>query len=260
MKKRWSKLEEQILKLNYQKMPRQELIKLLPERTKGSLSVKARQFGLTNYEGNYSWHSTITYNKSFFKEINSNSCYWAGFIAADGYLNNKNNKIRIKLALKDLIQLKEFSLAINFSGAIREYVRDTNVGKSYPTCYLDLCGAKEMIEDLKNNFNISSPKSLTLKSPYYLKFSQHKLAFLKGLIDGDGSINKKGDRFEVLVSENIGYWIIQFMQDLDYSVNLRKKKETKGLYVAYKTNVDLMYLIKNSSSFGLERKWSRLPY
>jgi hypothetical protein len=259
IKARWSEKEISILKLNYVKMSRKNLQKLLPTRSLSSLSNYAKKLGLVNYEGNKAWHSSITYNKNYFKEVNTSTCYWAGFIAADGYIDTIHNKIRIKLSLKDLVQLEQFKKELRFSGNIRTYMRDTNKGLGFKTCYLDLCGAQDLIKDLKNNFNIGTKKSLTLKNPY-LPNTLHKLSYLKGLIDGDGSISKNGQRFELLCTSFISDWILDFCKDLEYEVRTRVKLETPTLRVVYKTDLNLLYLINSSTDFGLERKWSRLPY
>lgn len=257
----WSLKEEQFLIDNYHLMPRHKLQLILKNRTLGSISAKARLLKLTNYENNRRWNSTLKYDKRFFKDINSSSAYWAGFIAADGYISSKENKIRIKLALKDKVQLQQFKKALNFTGNIREYVRDTNVGNNYSTCYLDLCGAKEMIKDLKDNFNLdASPKSLNVKPPLKILTTNHKLAYIKGLIDGDGHIRKDGKTFEVLAGELLSYWMKHVFLDINYTIRIRDKKITKGLKVVYKTDLNLLYLINSSSTFGLERKWVRLPY
>lgn len=259
-KTRWSKQEITILKTNYQKMPRKELLKLLPNRTLGGINIKARSLNLHNYIGNHSWHSTIEYNKNYFSIVNQETSYWAGFLAADAYIDSKNNKIRIKLAAKDKQQLMDFKQCLNFSGVIREYTRNTNKGFNFKTVYLDLCGASQIIKDLKLNFNIDSKnKSSNLKAPFKL-ITINALAYIKGLIDGDGSITKTGLRFELLTTKFIADWCINIFSDLDYRVNQKNKTNTKlDLVVVYKQNINLLYLIKSSCYLGLDRKWSRLP-
>lgn len=256
MKHKWTEIEVEVLKKNYSKMPRKSLQLLLPNRTIGSLSIKARSLNLCNYEGNRSWHTKLKHNKRYFKEANVANSYWAGFIYADGCIDNKSNKLRVKLSGKDIEQLKKFKEAIQFTGTIREYNRDTNYGNNFYTCYIDICGAAILLENLKDTFKIDSNK-LIKRLPYTLT-TQQKLAFIKGLIDGDGSINKKGNRFEIIVNATFAEYLKLFFKELGYVVCIRNSK-CKNLSILYKTNISLLYLIKDSCNEGLFRKWSLIP-
>ena len=95
-----------------------------------------------------------------------------------------------------------------------------------------------------------------MKPPFNLNTLQ-KLAYLKGLIGGDGCIT--GSRFELLCTEYIAEYYIKFFNSIEYNVNKREYKRTKGLFVLYKQNLDVIYLIKGSTYLGLERKWSQIP-
>ena len=250
MKKRWTKQEEQLLKDNYHKMSRQDLLKVLPNRSKASLAQKAKSLGLSGYSGNHSWHSTLSHNKKYFDVANISNSYWAGFITADGYIDFKNNKVRIKLSAKDKEQLIQLKSTLDFTGTVREYTRTTNYGK-YDTCYLDICGASTLIKDLVNTFNVKqAPK---------LNNTLNELSYLKGLIDGDGSISKDGKTFEVICSPEIAKWIIKLGISLDCNLNIRDCKTSPHMKIVYKTDISFLNLIKNSSQFGLKRKWSRVP-
>jgi hypothetical protein len=256
MKHRWTEIEVEILKKNYCKMPRQKLQLLLPNRTLGSLSLKARNLGLCNYEGNRNWHSKLSHNKKYFEKPNTNNSYWSGFIYADGCIDKKANKLRIKISGKDLEQLFLFKKDINFTGTIREYNRSTNYGNNFYTCYIDVCGASQLLEDLENTFHITSTKSIK-RLPYNLS-TKEKLAFIKGLIDGDGSITKNGKRFEIIVNSTFAEYLKLFFKELSYEVCIRKSK-SKDLVILYKTDIKLLQLIKSSCEKGLSRKWSLIP-
>lgn len=231
-------------------MPRQDLLKVLPGRSKASIAQKARSLKLSGYPGNHRWHFKLRHNKEYFNVVNCNNSYWAGFITADGYVDFKNNKVRIKLSAKDKEQLVKFKNTLNFTGTVREYTRTTNYGK-YETCYLDICGASTLIKSLVNNFNVKqAPK---------LNNTLNELSYLKGLIDGDGSITKDGKRFEVICSPEIAKWIIKLGISLNCNLNIRDCKTSPHMKIVYKTDISFLNLIKNSSQFGLERKWSRVP-
>jgi len=117
---------------------------------------------------------------NIFKKINNLSCYWAGFIMADGGVYK--NTLRIELDTKDRCHLEQFLKDIKSDAPIR-----TN-----RTCVYIAVNSKEIVESLRDNFNITTKKSLTAMPPK-LSNEKHIIAFITGLIDGDGSIYERGD-------------------------------------------------------------------
>lgn len=117
-------------------------------------------------------------NHLFFSEYNAESCYWAGFILADGYIrNNKRFSLEIKLQKQDVGHLNKFSNSIGFSGLIKERSNYFSITIS----------SSQLIFDLADKFEIYNKKSLTChissKIPNgYLK------DYIRGYFDGDGCI------------------------------------------------------------------------
>ena len=94
----------------------------------------------------------------FFESYNPYSCYWAGFILADGYVRTeKRNLLSIKLSIKDLSHLEKFKEAIKFEGSIE-------VNK-------DFC-----------RISISSKKNLWLESQSYCRLTYIKSSYRCNLI------------------------------------------------------------------------------
>jgi len=147
-----------------------------------------------------------TVNENYFSLLTPDSCYWAGFIAADGYISpiryRKNGgvkareSLRIDLSEKDKSHLESFKRYINYTGPIREYT--TNVGNPY--CSLQLDGVPKLVHDLNSNFNITTKKSLTLLPPELDE--ENILPFIAGYFDGDGTLNfsYRGNRRDCNVS------------------------------------------------------------
>ena len=118
-----------------------------------------------------------------FKIFTSESCYWAGFIAADGWVNKYN--LGIELSIKDINHLKKFRSFINSNCDISTR-KKFSFGKIFKYCNLYIY-SKKMIDVLKENFNIVSNKSLVYVMPEKISKDMQK-HFIRGYIDGDGSI------------------------------------------------------------------------
>ena len=117
-------------------------------------------------------------NKEYFKIPNEQNCYWAGFIAADGCVEDKN-RLSIGLKKDDINHLEEFSKAIEYTNNVKLY---NDVATVTINC-------KEICEDLRINFNIVPRKSKILIPPNIID-EDLVACFIKGVIDGDGSIDK----------------------------------------------------------------------
>lgn len=116
-------------------------------------------------------------NHNYFSNYNSKSCYWAGFILADGYIRPNRPSLEIKLQKKDVGHLNKFKVDIGFEGKVTERDKYYDISISSTKIKNDLC----------NNFDITNRKSLTCfisdKIPsLFLK------DFIRGYFDGDGCI------------------------------------------------------------------------
>lgn len=114
------------------------------------------------------------YNIHFFSRYTPESCYWAGFIMADGCI--RRTTVHIKLALKDREHLQKFLHCIQSNYSIKER-------ENY--CTIDISG-QWFIKDLQKNFGIIPRKTFVTTFPKIpKKFHRH---FIRGLFDGDGCI------------------------------------------------------------------------
>ncbi len=153
-----------------------------------------------------------SHNQNFFNIPDSINSYWAGFIAADGCIREKLNQICIGLARKDKDHLIKFANDCGYTGTIKDRVIKKNDNRylktEYETSHLAICGASQMIKDLKENYKITSNKSLTLKPPEIS--NRNSLCFIKGLIDGDGTIRLdeyKRLEFSIVGTKEILDWV-----------------------------------------------------
>jgi hypothetical protein len=128
-------------------------------------------------------------NYDFFSQDNEASFYWAGFIAADGWVVQGGNGLGIQLSTKDIKHLEKFKKTIKATQPIK--VRTKKGGKingrelgSSEMCSVKIYSQKIPL-DLKR-FNIIPAKTYFLDIPEWLM--EHKLLhhYLRGYIDGDG--------------------------------------------------------------------------
>ena len=111
--KLWSAQEQQVLIENYGNIKKDELLMLLPGRTKQGISWQATIRGLksdrsiTNRRLAFDGHD-------YFATPTMENCYWAGFIAADGCVSEKRGVLYLYQAARDVIE--RFSACIGHNG------------------------------------------------------------------------------------------------------------------------------------------------
>jgi hypothetical protein len=195
---------------------------------------------------------------------NTESCYWAGLIAADG--NIRKNSINISLQERDKNQIILFNNFLKSTYLPKDYI----TRKKFPYCSLTIT-SEEIKKDLFNIFNIVEKKSLVLQPPF-LKEKEYIDAFICGYFDGDGSIGlyeskkQKGLVLCVLGTFEMCEWIkLRFEKIIGKSIkNLCKtKKDSKNTYRLYLTDKNARMIFKHFYEINipkLDRKWSKEIY
>jgi len=118
------------------------------------------------------------YNVHFFSTYNSDSCYWAGFFAADGHIRKNGQTCDLHLANIDLHHLEKFNKIIGRKNII-EYCKDGSVRTTV--------SGQWFVNDLNNNFGVSSKKSFTLRLSSKIP-KEYLSDYTRGYFDGDGCI------------------------------------------------------------------------
>lgn len=206
------------------------------------------------------------------------SYYWAGFIAADGYLRKRGNKVllKIKLADKDLSHLKTYQRYIQSSNKLVRNVTkahllgERKIKKSYSWSLES--GDTRALTSFMKKYDLKERKTYCPPNfKMYLKFkNEYLLSFFIGLIDGDGTIKKRKDRksgcsITLRCHKN---WRL-FLKKLCLKLNLILE-ETLSPSLIKNTNLVGFSIFKrktlsNLKSFSirnklpvLDRKWSKL--
>ena len=139
------------------------------------------EWKLKKHIANNGWGKTIPIIEfpDVFKELDEYSCYWAGFLAADGNVDSKN-RIRLMLQYDDIGHLEKFKELLGATYAI-----SINTDK-YNRCSFEFTH-RDMCSDLKELFFIIPNKTDKLQFPNHLNIEQMR-HYLRGYFDGDGSI------------------------------------------------------------------------
>lgn len=117
-------------------------------------------------------------NEGAFDDFSEESCYWAGFLAADGCVDLKN-RVRVMLKYDDINHLEKLRTFLQSTHTI-----SSNTEK-YNRCSFELTSA-HICEILELNYGIIPNKTNSLE--FYKLPDTYMPHFLRGYFDGDGSV------------------------------------------------------------------------
>lgn len=159
--------------------------------------------------------SPVKYNVHFFDNYTIESCYWAGFIAADGTIRSDRDSVEIHLSKEDSSHLDKIAKATNFTGNIRVGEKD---------CCISFAG-EWFKKSLENNFDLTSRKSMTV-------FVSDKIPknmmphYLRGYFDGDGCISQTNNYLHISFTSGSKRFLNQVIEIIyDLGIKVRNKSE-----------------------------------
>lgn len=168
------------------------------------------------------------FKDDYFDKIDTEEkAYFLGLIYADGNVREHNGGYFLSIELKseDKYILERLANELRCNNKIYNRDRITNMGESH-MCNFTACNSKKIFDDL-NRFNIVPDKSHTTKSfkniEEYIpkKFIKH---FLRGLIDGDGSISKRYTTRQNAIS--VYQNSLEFCNDFNYLLKMSMNDDT----------------------------------
>lgn len=198
-------------------------------------------------------------NKNAFSSLNENSCYWGGFLAADGNIDSRN-RVRIMLNYDDTSHLEKF----------RDFIKSThkissNTDKYYRSSFE--CTSSDLCRDLASNFCIVPNKTAILRFPS-IEDTNLLRHYIRGYFDGDGSVcesfsNRNSTTATIYATFASGSksFANDLFETLEYLIGLRgsiQEFENK-CQLKYNTN-DAKVLLSwmyESSSVYLDRKYKK---
>lgn len=183
---RWTEDEDEKLRCFYKTLSCKQLQeKFFPDRTVSGISHRLHRLKLAKPGRMF-----YDVDHAFFSSPNILNSYWAGFLASDGNVSVKNNRISFKLKSTDVDCLERFKSDIKYNGPIHYYEGVNAQTKNvYKYNHLQICSSAWKT-DLATWFNITPQKTFTLVPPG-LQDDKLKDSFVAGLIAGDGCISKQ---------------------------------------------------------------------
>lgn len=215
-------------------------------------------------KGNH--YRTYYHNENFFEVIDTEEkAYWLGFMFADGYITNMQNRygqdqFGLSLSQVDEEVLHKFKKSIEATNPILTYPRKDN--NSHPMCRIQMVSQKT-VDDLIDKGCIKQ-KSLILKPPKKVpeKLINH---FIRGFFDGDGCItktyNKTYNKYIYGVNFTSTLEMCEWLKSIfGFGSVLKEKRRENTYYFAFGGNNQLKifydFLYKNSTIW-MDRKYNR---
>ena len=211
------------------------------------------------------------FNDNYFHVIDTeHKAYFLGLIYTDGSVRKHNRGYYLNLELKrsDRYILEELASELKCFNKIYDRERITNFGPSKMSSFT-ACNSKQIFDDLAR-FNIVPNKSHTTESfSNIIELIPKDLIkhFLRGLIDGDGTISKRFDTYNncVCVNQNEQKFCEDFDKLLKYSMDDESLKENytynkNNMYgVRYRRINDVKKILKflyKDTTIYLKRKYT----
>ena len=171
--------------------------------------------------------------------------YWLGYLIADGNIASQKNKISI-CTVSDPDHLIKFRDYVNPEMNI--YTKPTSQGTTYYTTSF----SNKYVKDWLYNIGITPKKSRTIKLA--IPLTNH---IIRGVFDGDGSVDKRGR--QKITSGSIEF--IEQIQETLLQQGIRTNVYTKGnaydMYILGDKYLFYNYLYNDATVF-LERKKLRM--
>lgn len=180
-------------------IPKSSVLNIL---VKENVKLRSKSESVTKY----------SLNHDFFGNFSPESCYWAGFIAADGCVYERDygsSQLLVALNSKDHEHLVKFTKLIGFTGPVYKYYNTEYEGNWRSAINIT---SKIIAKDLKKNFNIVPRKSIILNSPNICN-EEFKIHFIRGYIDGDGSYDKKKPQITIAGTDKMLKWIKEILKN-----------------------------------------------
>jgi hypothetical protein len=232
-----------------------------------SRAAMAEHFGIPEWKlkkliAANSWGTKrpVIENENGFDEYTEESCYWAGFLAADGCVDNKN-RIRVMLKYDDVNHLEKLKTFLQSTHTI-----SINTDK-YNRCSFEVTST-HMRDALEFNFNIVPNKTDKLKFPSHIP-KNWLIHYLRGYFDGDGSIcesfsNKNSITASLYATfasgcKEFSETLFNYLcTEINLGGHLQEFKDSVKWQLKYNTNdaiILLHYMYKDSNVY-LDRKYA----
>jgi len=205
-------------------------------------------------------YKTYSINSHYFDEIDTEKkAYMLGFLYADGANCSHKGHYVVSLTLqaRDEHILKEFLKEIGSDSPITDFIKK-ETGVVYKR--IQICN-KRIIEMLEK-YGVVPRKSLITTYPYWLRddLTRH---FLRGLFDGDGSIQSQFGYINFSGSNSLMTSVKEILEE-KFNAHVREYNQTgkhpcfKQLFCSKKQDMaNILYWLYEDSNIYLNRKYEQ---
>lgn len=229
--------------------------------TRATISKYLEEKQIKQSKGNH--YRKYFHMENFFEDIdNEKKAYWLGFMFADGYIINKENRygqdaFGITLAEDSLDTLEKFKKDIEASNPINW----DNSKKGQRQCKINLTSQKT-VNDLIDK-GCFKQKSLILEPPK--KVPENLIPhFIRGFFDGDGSIIKyerteTSTIFQINITST--YKMVKWIKDyIGMGQIIPEKRREQTWYFTLGGNrqvIKFYHLLYENATVWMDRKYNR---
>lgn len=192
-----------------------------------------------------------TLNEDIFDKIDiPEKAYWLGVMYSDGYISKTKytNKFGISVSLKDKEWLEKYKTFLNYSGEVKIYETVEGSYKAGVQYARLLIGNNKIVDDLEK-WGVVEHKSKVLKTLPKIDFLDD---FIRGYIDGDGSLRKDYPCFQISGTQEFLLSIAKYLK-IDY--RLYPDKTIYTLRYNTKESEDLEKRLYSNAKVYLQRKY-----
>lgn len=253
---KWTKEEDRILKTYYPHHSVDDMVKLLPNRSRDAIILRA-SIKKIKQEQNFHKESDCSV---LLRETNE-AGYWLGFLLADGHFSNKH-RLSFRLANKDANSVKQFAKFINCKNIRQETRKDGY--KYYTVSAQDRFNIKRLMEkyNIVNN-KTHNPTNIRLQNTDFY------LSMIVGYIDGDGCIKNQYKRKDTIIGFHVdSSWLGFLNQIVDILNSLFETSMPYGIIgndgyarLNITNSIAIIGLRKKLSQLNIpfmKRKWNKI--
>lgn len=192
-----------------------------------------------------------TIDESCFEIIdNPDKAYWLGVMYSDGYISKARkytNSFGLSVSEKDLEWVEKFKSFLKYNGEIKHYIVTDgyNPGSKYVRLII---GNNKIVEDLEK-LGVVEHKSKIISCLPNIPFLDD---FIRGYIDGDGSLLKRLPCFQISGNKN---FLLEIANYFKIPYNLTPDKSIYCLRYNAKESRYLEKRLYKNANYYLKRKY-----
>ena len=204
----------------------------------------------------------VKVDEKLFRIDNPIFCYYAGLVSADGYLDTKYHRVVLRMKNEDWNEM--FQRLRNYFKLSSEVKVYRTVGYSGEIDMCDLTISSQKLLDTLKELNIThNKKDLKRRFPDMNKLSDEcQEMYIRGLMDGDGTLYSRGELRILEESEEMVGAIIEFLKHKFsieckmYNQKTNTGKDCKYISIKGKKCIEVLnWLYRNELDYKLQYKY-----